>query len=56
VDVLVVPSLQVVGVGSAARAGALNAKASKGAAINPARVVIFMADHSLIWFGLEAGL
>jgi hypothetical protein len=47
VDVLVVPSLQVVG-GLSARAGRLKASASSGAAMRPASVVIFISVHSLI--------
>jgi hypothetical protein len=50
VEVLVVPSLQVVVVAavSAARLGSANAKTNKGAAMSPAIVVFFMNPHSLV--------
>jgi hypothetical protein len=50
VDVVVVPSLHVVGAGSAARLGIANANTSKGAAMRPATVMFFMNVHSLVWF------
>jgi hypothetical protein len=43
VEVVVVPSLQVVGAGSSAHAGIDNAKAIKGAAIKPTSVVFFIS-------------
>jgi len=42
VDVVVVPSLQVVGAGSAATLGIANANTSNGSAIRPATVMFFM--------------
>src|SRR5580698_4628132 len=48
VEVLVVPSLQVVGAGSAAMLGIANTHASKGAAKRPATVIFFMKIHSLV--------
>jgi hypothetical protein len=48
VEVVVVPSLQVVGAESAACAGSDNANISKGAAIRPAREDFFMIVHSPI--------
>jgi hypothetical protein len=53
VEVVVVPSLQVVGAGSSAHAGIDNAKAIKGAAIRPASVVFFI---SALPFGLAKKL
>jgi len=50
VDVLVVPSLHVVGAGSAAMVGIANASISKGVATRAATVVFFMIVHALIWF------
>jgi hypothetical protein len=50
VDVVVVPSLQVVGAGSAAGLGIAHANASKGAAMRPATVIFFMKVHSLVLF------
>ena len=47
VDVVVVPSLQVVGAGSAATLGIANANTSSGAATRPAIVIFFM--NSLPW-------
>ena len=50
VEVLVVPSLQVVVVAavSAARLGSVNAKTNRGAAMRPATVIFFMNLHSLV--------
>jgi hypothetical protein len=50
VEVLVVPSLQVVVVvaASAARLGSAHAKTNRGAAMSPAIVVFFMNLHSLV--------
>jgi hypothetical protein len=50
VEVLVVPSLQVVVVAavSAARPGSVNAKTNRGAAMRPATVIFFMNVHSLV--------
>jgi hypothetical protein len=47
VDVLVVPSLQVVVGGSAARLGMANANISKGAAMRPA-IVVFLIKNSRV--------
>jgi hypothetical protein len=48
VDVEVVPSLHVVGAGSAARLGMAKANISKGAAMSPVTVMFFMNVHSLV--------
>jgi hypothetical protein len=48
VEVVVVPSLQVVLAGSAARLGIANAKTNTGAASRPATVIFFMNVHSLV--------
>jgi len=48
VEVLVVPSLQVVVAASAARLGSAHAKTNRGAAMSPAIVVFFMNLHSLV--------
>jgi hypothetical protein len=48
VDVVVVPSLHVVGAGSAAKLGTANASINKGAATRAATVIFFMNVHSLV--------
>ena len=48
VEVLVVPSLQVVVAVSAERLGAANANINKGAAMRLAIVIFFMNCHSLV--------
>jgi hypothetical protein len=48
VEVVVVPSLQVVGAGSAAKLGIAKVNASNGAAMNPAAAIFFMKVHSLV--------
>ena len=53
VEVVVVPSLQVVGAGSAARLGIANANTSSGAAIRPATVIFFMMFTPLVYFWSE---
>jgi hypothetical protein len=53
VEVVVVPSLQVVGAGSAARLGIASANTSIGAAIRAATVIFFMEIHSPVYFGSE---
>jgi hypothetical protein len=49
VDVVVVPSLHVVGAGSAAKLGTANASINKGAATRAATVIFFMNVHSLVY-------
>jgi hypothetical protein len=51
VEVVVVPSLQVVGTGSAAKLGIASANASKGAATKPATVKFLMIVTPLVYFG-----
>jgi hypothetical protein len=50
VDVVVVPSLHVVGAGSAARLGVPQANATNDAAMKPATLIFFMKVHSLVLF------
>jgi hypothetical protein len=56
VDVVVVPSLHVVGAGSAAKLGTANASINKGAATRAATVIFFMNVHSLVYSGPRPGL
>ena len=56
VDVVVVPSLHVVGAGSAAKLGTANASINKGAATRAATVIFFMKVHSLVYSGPRPGL
>jgi hypothetical protein len=56
VEVVVVPSLQVVGAASAARLGIASAQTSSGAAIRPATVIFFMKFTPLVYFGPKGGL
>lgn len=56
VDVVVVPSLHVVGAGSDAKPGTANASINKGAATRTATVIFFMNVHSLVYSGPRPGL